>query len=477
MECFDVAIIGGGLLGSFAARNLMRYDLTAVILEEDEDVCQGISKANTAIIYPGYDNKPESLKAMMSVSANQNFAGLCDELSVEFNRCGSLLVSFGKNANIVLENKLQNGTAAGIEKLKIISGDEARELEPTLSKNIVKALYCSSTGTVNPWKLCYQAVNCAKNNGCELHKNTKLLSIEKDKSKYILRTNRGEYCVKAVINCAGINSDKVHEMLFEPSIRIFPNGADYLVLEKDSYDLSHIIFHEGENGKGITAVPTVEGNILLGPSERELKNEISSTDMSALQWLKETANNVMDGIVRENIIRTFSAIRPNPYRVKLVNGKYVKAGDRIVSFAFERPEETFISLIGIKTPGLTCAEEQGKYVSCEIARALNAKPNDRFKSKVDDTISISKISFENRNSLVKEKNEYGDIVCLCQDVSDEEIVNAIKQGAVSIDGVKRRCGATMGHCQGSRCRYRIAQILSRELDRPELDFLGEEKAI
>lgn len=478
MESFDAAVIGGGLLGCFAARNLARYDIGTVLIDAAEDVCTGISKANTAIVYSGCDNRPGSLKAGLAVRANARFAALCAELEVPFVRCGSLMTSEGPNADAVLRKKLSSAQRSLVPGVRIVSGDEAREIEPALCSGLSSALYVPTTGTVNPWYLCYAAFENAVKNGCTVKLNTKLLSIKRSGEKYVLETDRGEISVRAVINCAGLGADRVHEMLFEPSVRIFPDAGDYIVLRRGASELCRIIQREPENGgKGTSIVPSTDGSILAGPTERPVcAAEPAAVAEGEIEKIGSAVSALLPGISGGEMIRSFAAVRPNPRRVVFRNGEYLPDDRDVSSFVIERPEGGFISFIGIKTPGMTCADELGLLAAEAVSSFLGRRKRDDFDPHQEASPHMREMSLQERIKKTSADVRYANIICLCEKISEGEILNAIRRGAVTVDGVKRRCGALMGQCQGSRCRYEIAELLSRELSQPAAFFLGESGA-
>ena len=444
MRQVDAAVIGGGVLGCFAARNLMRWKLTAVLIEQAEDVCTGITRANSAIVYAGYDNRVGSLKARMTVRGNRDFDSLCRELEVPFCRRGSLMVSAGPRAEQVLRKKLAHGQENGVPGLALISGDAARDMEPMLSGEITAALYAPSTGTVNPWALGIAAWENARANGCGYLGNTTVLGIHKEKQGYVIDTDGESVFCKVILNCAGMFADRVQELLFPPSVRLFCDGADFLILDKLAPAPRHILFQEPEEkGKGITAVPTVDGNLLLGPSQRPLDDQIWATTREGVAFLRETARQLLPTVALEQVIRSFASVRPNPHRVVLRDGEYVPDGTSIGSFVIEHPAPGFYSLIGIKTPGLTCANELGMYLAEQTAGFLNTQPNPDFNP--------------HREAIPKTDDPA--IICQCEGVTRSEILEAIRRGATTVDGVKRRVGSGMGRCQGSRCGYATQKLL------------------
>lgn len=204
MKHYDAVVIGAGVLGCFAARSLCRWKLSALLLEGAGDVCTGITRANTAIIYPGYDNRPGSRKARMTVRANAAFPRLCEELEVPFQRCGSLMLSYGPAGDRVLQQKLEQGRENGVPDLQLLSGKQAEELEPGLKKGVSTALYAPGTGTVNPWQLGIAACESAAKNGCELRLNSPVTALGRQGRNYIVETAGERFSCAVVINCAGL---------------------------------------------------------------------------------------------------------------------------------------------------------------------------------------------------------------------------------------------------------------------------------
>jgi len=442
MKQFDVIVIGGGILGCFAARELRRWQLSVALVEAAADVCTGITRANSAIVYAGYDNRSGSRKAQMTVRANASMEALCDELETPFSRCGSLLVSCSAATDSILEKKLVQGLENGVPGLWIFSAEEIRYVEPMVTEAATAALYVPSTGTVNPWQLGIAAFENAVHNGCEPLLNTSVLAMERTASGYVLQTDGEALQCRAVINCAGLAADRVQELLFPPSVRLFCDAADYLVLDKLASTPRRVIFHQAEAcGKGITAIPTPEGNLLLSGIRRPLSTPFATT-REGLERLHCDAKALLPALDLGQVIRSFGAVRPNPHRVVERDGQWVPDGSSIGDFCIEHPDFGFFSLLGIKTPGLTCARELGAHVASRCAEELGAAGNPAFDPR-------------RRLSVLPA----GEIVCRCEEITEAQIRDAIARGATTVDGVKRRIGSGMGRCQGSRCSHRIQQML------------------
>lgn len=441
MKQYDAVVIGGGILGCMTARNLRRWNISTLLLEKEDDVCKGITRANSAIVYPGYDNKPGSLKAELTVRGNANMEALCEELEVPFSRCGSLLVTYDASAVARLEKKLENGRKNGVPGLRLLDGTEAEAMEPGLQKGVAAALYAPTTGTVNPWQLGIAAYENALNNGAQARMHTEVTDIHREAEGYRVTTNQDTIFCKTVFNCAGLSADKVQEFAFPPSVRLKPDAAEYLVFDTLVKKPERVIFLQGSScGKGITAIPCVEGNLLISGVRKTLTEPFVTT-LEGLRELHQATKALLPEVDPTLVIRSFGAVRPNPHR---------ENGENVNDFCIEQPAPGFYSLIGIKTPGLTCANELGLLLAKEAAAYLGAGENGEFHPK------RQKISEKDRENI-----------CQCEKITKAEILEAIRRGATTVDGVKRRLGTGMGRCQGSRCGWRIAKILKESGANPE----------
>lgn len=431
MEYFDTIVIGGGVLGCFAARNLCRWKLSVLLLEAAEDVCTGITRANSAIVYAGYDMKPGTRKAEMTVRANASFDRLCRELEVPFSRRGSLMVCSGPRGYESLQKKLEAGKQNRVPGLQLLSGVDARKIEPMLSESVTAALYAPTTATVNPWLLGIAAYENALENGCRAQMNTRVTGIQKEPHGYRVVTDRGSFLCRAIVNCAGLHSAEVQNMIYPCDTTIRMDGSDYLVMDPSIHTPKYIIFQETETGKGITAVPCVEGNLLLESPPREAGIPFAST-REGMALTKSAASHLFPALDTSGVIRSFGAVRPNPHR----------SSGSIHDFCIEQPAPDYISFIGIKTPGLTCANELGQYAAGAIAEVLSATPNPEFNP---------------HRSAISATDDH--ILCQCQHITKGQVLEAIRRGATTVDGVKRRVGTGMGPCQGSRCVMEIEKLL------------------
>lgn len=464
MKTADVIIIGAGILGCFVARELAAFDLKISVLEQKEDVCTGISKANTGIIYSGCDTKPGTLKTKFCVAANKEFQFLCHQLGVSYIQCGSLMLGFGKRANTVLQKKLSDGKKNEVPGLEILSRTDILKLEPYVNKNVETALYAPTTGTVEPWELCIAVYENALANGVSFSFSEKVFSISHNNSSYTVHTEHDSWSAPVVVNCAGLSADTVRDTLYTPKIKLLFSGADYIIAENSMNDpINHILFYEPEeSSKGITIVPTVSGSLLLGPTDRTPLGMNFETSPAGLEEIQSQFSFLFPDYGPIKPIRSFGSLRPNPYYVREQASSYVLDTRSINSFEILQ-EGGFFSLIGIKTPGLTCASQIGKYIAGKVAEILHPAWSTCFNPERKRPVCVKDLSFDEWRSLIEIKPEYGRMICQCMHVTEGEILSAIERGARTVNGVKQRTGALLGPCQGGRCEEAIRRYLSSNI--------------
>ena len=455
----DIVIIGAGVIGCSVARALSRYEADICVIEREEDVCVGTSKANSAIVHAGFDAAPGSNKARFNVSGNRMMDEIARALDVPFKRNGALVVCVDPSQRKGLDELLERGKANGIGGLRIVEQDELRRMEPNVSQNAVAALHAPHSGIICPFKLTLGMAENACVNGVEFLFDTAVEWIERQPDEtYRLKTNRG--CIEArfVVNAAGVHSAKLHNMVSAKKLHITPRRGEYCLLDKSAGSLVHCtIFPQPTHmGKGILVTPTIHGNLLIGPTAEDLKDaEMTATSRSGLDKVLFGAAQNVEGLPLRQVITSFAGLRAH------------EAGhDFILGEPHDAPG--FYDCTGIESPGLTAAPAIGQHVAEHLKSRLGLKPKQNWIPTRRDVISTAGLSPEEHNALVRQNPAYGTIVCRCESVTEGEILDAIHRplGARSLDGVKRRTRAGMGRCQAGFCTHRVMAILHRELGIP-----------
>ena len=456
---YDVIIIGAGVSGAASARELSRCAARVCVLEKEEDVCCGTSKANSAIVHAGYDAAPGSLMAKLNVRGNALMGDLAKELDIPFRRIGSLVVCLSEEDMPNLQALYDRGQANGVPDLRIIYHDELLQMEPNLSEETYAALYAPTAGIVCPFGLNIALAENAAMNGVEFHFDTEVQSLERRQGGgWILHTSQGSYETRLVVNAAGVYADSLHNIISSGKIHITPRRGDYCLLDKTTGShVNHTIFPlPGKYGKGILVSPTIHGNLLLGPTAIDVADpEATNTTADGLAQVLENAGRYVKEIPYKNIITSFAGLRAHEDGHEFIIGEVPGA-------------ENFIDCAGIESPGLTSSPAIGEMVA-EIVRAkLELSEKEHFISRRKGIMNPTQLPDGERQEWIRRHPAYGHIVCRCEHISEGEILDAIHRplGARSLDGVKRRVRAGMGRCQGGFCSPRVMELLSRELDIP-----------
>ena len=454
---YKTAIIGAGVVGAMTARRLAAYDMNLVILEKEEDVAMGQSKANSGIVHAGFDPVPGSLKAKLNVMGNAMMEKTADELGVKFRRNGSLIVAFTDEDCITLEKLYERGIVNGVPELDIISGEEARRIEKNLSPRVKMALYAKTGGVVCPYELTIEAVGNAMDNGADLIRGFRVTSVTRSGKNFIIEDKRGRRIeAEYVINCAGLYSDEIAAMVGDDSFKITARAGEYMLLDKEAGELTNAtIFKVPDHmGKGVLATKTVDGNILLGPTsvdrEDKANDKVTSSGLSAIREKEEL---FFDRIPYDKVITQFTGLRAH--------------GDK-GDFIINSPVDGFINVAGIESPGLTSAPA----IALEVEKLLlqlgfKANKKENYSPIRERKPVFSEASPEEKDRMIKENPDYGHVVCRCEEVTKAEIVRAIRRnpGATDVDGIKRRTRSGMGRCQGGFCLPQVLDILAEETGR------------
>lgn len=451
----DVIIIGAGVSGACCARELSRYKLDILVLEKEEDVCCGTSKANSAIVHAGFDAKPGTLMAKLNVEGNKMMGELCRELDVKFRNNGSLVICYDESDINKLEELRQRGIKNGVEGLEIIKRSGLLEMEPNISDEAVAALYAPSAGIICPFELNIAMAENAAENGAEFIFNCEVLSINKKEGFYELETSKGMMQTRLLVNAAGVYADKFHNMVSENKINITPRRGAYCLLDKTVGDyVKCTIFSLPDEvlGKGVLVTPTVDGNLLVGPTAKDIADkEGTNTTADEISELIEKAKRNVKNLPIKQVITSFAGLRAHE-----------DGGEFIVEELRDAPG--FIDCAGIESPGLTSAPAIGIRVADIVKNILNPEINKGFIGKREGILKPELLDTEERNRLIKNSPAYGNIICRCEMVTEGEIIDAIKRplGAKSLDGIKRRTRAGAGRCQAGFCSPKVMEIIARE---------------
>lgn len=452
MYDYDVLIIGCGITGAATAFELSKYRLKIGVLERENDVACGTTKANSAVLHAGYDPMPGTLMARLNVRGTALGKALCAALDVPCRPCGSLVAAFSEAERETLAVLYRRGRENGVPGLELLTGEEARALEPNLSPAVTAALHAPSAAICSPWEYCLALAETAVVNGAELHLETGVTGLERRGEGWLAHTARGDCSARWVVNAAGVAAQAVHELAAPRTFTIRPTRGQYHLLDKSEGDrVGRVIFQcPGERGKGVLVAPTVHGNLIVGPSAEPVEGEDTATTAAGLDYVRATAARSVPSIQFRQSIRSFAGVRAA-----------ADTGDFVIGEGAPR----FLDLAGICSPGLSAAPAIAEYAAELMGRAgLELRPREKLIC-TRRRIRFRELSLEEKTRLVEERPAYGRVICRCETVTEGEILDALR-GPIpprSVDGVKRRVGAGLGRCQGGFCGPRVVELLAREL--------------
>ena len=463
---YDVVIIGCGVVGASAAYELARYKLRVAVLEAAADIAAGTTKANSAIIHAGYDPEPGTLMARLNVEGNRLTGEICEKLQVPFKRVGSLVVAFSPEQLPTLRTLYDRGYKNGVPGLRLLSGEEARAMEPGLSEEVCGALLAPSAGIIDPWGFAIAMAETAVRGGVEVRRDCPVTGIEATGEGFVLHTPQGDVTARFVLNAAGVDADRVHEMLEPNDWETLPSRGEYYLLDKSEHDrVSRVIFQcPGPEGKGVLVAPTIHGNLICGPNAQNVEDRLDLGDTAAgMAEVRAKAARSVPGVEWRQNIRNFAGLRANTTR-----------RDFIIEESKAHPG--FIDLAGIKSPGLSSAPAIAKMAAQMLAAdGLVLEPDPGFVDKREHIV-FKNLSAEEKNELIRRDPRYGRVVCRCETITEGEIVAALHSPIPprTINGVKRRCNAGMGRCQGGFCGPRVQEIIARELGIDQAEVMLEQ---
>jgi len=457
---YDVVIIGAGVVGGMLARELSRYELRVCLLEKENDVACGASRANSGIVHGGYDPVPGTLKAKLNTSGVELLFDAARQLNVPHKRNGSMVCAFSQEEVPTLQELYDQGIENQIPGLAILTGEEARSIEPNLSKEVVAVLHVTNAGIICPYELTIAAVGNAMDNGVHLERNFAVSSIEKQDGIFTVAAQNGaQVQARYVCNCAGGFADKVAKMAGDEIPAIIPRAGEYMLLDKTvGGTVSHTLFQvPTKEGKGILVSPTVDGNLLCGPTAAVVATpESRDTTPGGLAIVSRLASKTVPSVDFRQVITSFTGVRAS-----------TAGGDFIVEASKTVPG--LVHAAAIDSPGLTCCVSIAKYMTELLAGAgLTLTEKEAWLGTRPDPHAFRKMSDEEKNRAIQQDPAYGKIVCRCETVSEGEILDAIRRNppAWDVDGVKRRTRSGMGRCQGGFCGPYVMELIAKSHNIP-----------
>lgn len=454
---FDVMIIGAGVTGCALARVLSRYEGNMAVIERGYDIAEGASKANSGIVHAGFDAKPGTMKAKLNVEGAKMYPALCKELGVPYAEPGALVIGFNAEDRETLQKLVKQGEENGVEGVRLLEREEVLKLEPNTNPEVTCALYAPTSGLTSPYEMTFALADHAAVNGVRFLLGEEVTAVEQNADGlWQVTTQKNTYLCKVLVNCAGVGSAKIHNMMSVNKLNIIARRGQYYLMDRVGESPFKMTMFQcpTKMGKGVLVSPTVHGNLLLGPSAEDIPDERDvSTTAEGLEFVLEKSRLTWPKASVRGTITNFSGIRAHEEK-----------GDFVIGKVAEHAYET----VGIESPGLSAAPAVGQMLGELIAKEENLQAKQEIVPAIVRKKPFHDMTVEERAEAVRENPLYGNLVCRCEVVTEAEIREAIRRpvGATTIDGVKRRTRGGMGRCQGGFCSPRVAEILAEELGIP-----------
>lgn len=460
-ETFDIAIVGAGITGCAIARQLARFDLSICVVEAANDIALGASKANGGLEHAGYDPAPGTVKAQVNARGCELYGTWAQELGFLFRRTGSMVLGFNEEDRAHLEKLRQNGLANGVPELSIIGPERIHELEPRASAEATCALWCPSTGYVDPFEVAIAALENAVANGVTFMRSALVEAIEVAGSeatdgaaRFTLATPAGDVRCRYLINAAGNGAADISHMAGAEEFQMVWRQGNIVVLDKEPRTLMPLYPVPTPVSKGVIVTSTVHGNTVITATAAVREPGDTQTYASDVDALLTGARKLVPDLDTRRVVRAFAGGRP------VIQG----TNDFFIGQSAVMPG--LFQAAGIQSPGVASAPAIAERME-QVLRDAGVKLHERadwnpIRRAPED---FDRAPLARKEELIESDPAWGQIVCRCETVPEAEIVAAIRRqpGAVSVEGVKRRCRAGMGRCQSGFCQSRVVAILAREL--------------
>ncbi len=482
-KIYDVIIIGAGAVGCAIARELSKFELSILVLEKECDVAYGTSGRMSGVVHAGFNNKPGTLMAKFCVEGNREFEGICKKLDIPYKKTGKVLVAFDKDDMDALKGIISRGEENGCEGLRLIDAQELHHIAPGLGG--IGGMLSPNTAIFDPFIYCIAHAENAAQNGAEFIFDSEVTGIGRtdgnaeskdlEKGTFAIQTASGTYRSRYLVNSAGLYCDRISSMAGVDKYTIYPCRGEYFILDKIADEMLDIpaypVPKPGIGGLGVHLTPTINGNLIIGPSAEYLeeRDDYGTTGI-VMEKLFREAKALLPGIERRDIIGNYCGIRPK-------QAPPGEGGFRDFVIKEEECCPGLINLIGIESPGFTASAPIARMVRDILGRHLKLKEKKDFNPLRRGPVRYRELSKEEQEKLIAIDPEYGEIICRCQNVTKREIRDAIENmlGARSLSSIKYRAWCMTGRCNGGYCMSKIVDMLIRDYRIPpsEITYRGK----
>ena len=446
---YDVLILGGGLIGCAVAYELSKFSLNIALIEKDYDIADDVALVNSAIIYDGIQCE-DNIMSKLEFMGNDIISTLASKFDIPFTKGDSIIIAQDSKQEKELEGMYDRSIKREIPNIALLDGKNIYELEPNLNINVKKAIYSHNTGVICPYDLGIAYGEIAFDNGVSFKLEEIVEDIKKISRGFRVVTNKNKFTCRMVINTTpeDYNIDGFKEHTQEKK-----GYLKYFLIEKAFKGcFNNIIFSFGDNGESIYIHPTVQGNHIAA---------IRTNENISYEECYKKIGSIVHGIKPEDI---------NTYYESPYYNDFIVIDDSLV-------DKGYIKITGKNYAEVTMTPSIAKIVRETVEMNLKCKRKTDFSDKRREIYRFRDMTNEERNSIISLDKRYGKMICMCNKVTEGEIIDAIRRplGARTLEGIKRRTGAGLGSCKGAYCTNKIVSILARETNKKMTDIVKDSK--
>jgi L-2-hydroxyglutarate oxidase len=290
---YDLAVIGGGIVGMATARELLTRDpeLSLLVLEAKDRLAAHQTGNNSGVIHSGLYYKPGSLKARYCVEGREAMYQFCRFHGIAHERCGKIVVATREEHLPALQELDRRGQANGLQGLRSLSAEELREHEPHVAG--IAGLHVPETGIVDYSQVTRTLGDLVVAAGGILRLNSRVLACRQNSTELVLKTTQGEVTCRFLINCAGLQSDRVAALCgVNPGVRIVPFRGEYYELAPERRHLVRNLIYPVPDPRfpflGVHFTRMIRGGIEAGP------NAVLALKREGYGWMSFSLRDVLD---------------------------------------------------------------------------------------------------------------------------------------------------------------------------------------
>ncbi|MGW2088632.1 FAD-dependent oxidoreductase [Streptomyces sp. NPDC001880] len=450
-EVFDIAVIGGGIVGSAIARALSGHDVSVALLEARDDVGDGTSKANTAILHTGFDAKPGTLESRLVARGYHLLSDYAKATGIPVEHTGAVLVAWNQEELDALPALKEKAEANGYEHCRIVDADEVYRVLPDLGEGVLGGLTVPDESIICTWTTNLALATDAKQRGTTILLEHAVTGVDVGDEVTTLHTGQSDVRARWVVNAAGLGADTIDQFFGHDRFTVTPRRGELFVFDKLARPkVGKIVLPvPSSRGKGVLISPTIYGNVMLGPTAEDLTDRTNTaTSEDGYDFLLSKGARLMPSLLTEEVTASYAGLRA--------------AIDRDDYLIEATAEQRYLLVGGIRSTGLTAGIAIAEHVSgllAETGLGLRSRSDLPAPPRMPNIGEATTRPYQDAD-LIAEDTAYGTIVCFCERVTEGEIRDACHASvpARSLEGLRRRTRAMNGRCQGFFCGAAVAAL-------------------